>query len=245
MMTSDVALVINLDKRTDRWKYVQKTVQKLGERLERISAVDGHAVKLDSVRLDPVVHATMQTKKRFSVLHIDSRGALGCALSHRKAWQRVLELGTPTLILEDDAEPTEFAKRWIQAAKQAVQHDLWDLVLLGAHKPPSSRAAITTIPSWTETGTQVTGSWAYVVSPRAANILLASTEVLTFQADTALHSAGLRVGFVEAFRQATFMQSPDVRHPPLEAVSKRGFVYAFLFGFLTAALFAIVLTRRA
>jgi len=242
-MTSDVALVINLDKRTDRWKYVQKTVQKVGEHLERISAVDGHAVDVDSVRLDPVVRATMRLGKRFSLLHIDSRGALGCALSHRKAWQRVVELGTPTLILEDDAEPTEFASRWIQTAKRAIRDDEWDLVLLGAHKAPSVRASIVTVPSWMETGAQVTGAWAYVVSPQAARMLLASSDVVTFQADIALHSAGLRVGFVDAFRQRTFMQTPDIRHPPLEPVSKRGFVYAFVFGLLAGSVLVYKLLR--
>jgi GR25 family glycosyltransferase involved in LPS biosynthesis len=244
-MTSDVALVINLDKRQDRWKYMQKVGSKLGHALERMSAVDGHAVPLSSVSLDPLVRATLTTRKKFSVVHIESAGALGCMMSHRNAWMRVQELGVPTLILEDDAEPNEFAGTLVAKAKQEVQEGTWDLVLLGVHEPPAKKGAgISRLLSWMETGDRYTGSWAYVVSPHAAKQLLETSNVMTYQSDMHLHAAGLRVGFVQAFGQATFFQTPDIRHTPLEPVSKRGFVYAFVIGFLVAAVLAYFATRQ-
>jgi len=240
-MTPNVALVINLDKRADRWKYMQRTVQKLAYQIERISAVEGNGVPLSSVALEPIVLATLRTRKKFSLVHIESPGALGCMLSHRKAWQRVLELDAPTLILEDDAEPNEFANMWIEQAKKEIGEGQWDLVLLGAHEPPPKTPGIMHLRSWMETGERYTGSWAYLVTPQAAKRLLESSEVLSYQSDMALHAAGLRVGFVDAFGQATFFQTPDIRHTPLEPIPKVGFIYAFVFGFLAAAILAFLL----
>jgi GR25 family glycosyltransferase involved in LPS biosynthesis len=243
-MTSDVALVINLDKRQDRWKYMQKVAQKLGHSLERMSAVDGHAVPVNSLSLDPLVRATLHTRKKFSVVHIESAGALGCMMSHRNAWMRVQDFGVQTLILEDDAEPSEFASAWVAKAKQQVQEGTWDLVLLGLHEAPATQGrGIVRLASWMETGDRYTGSWAYVVSPQAAAKLLETSNVMAYQSDMHLHAAGLRVGFVQAFGQATFFQTPDIRHTPLEPISKRGFVYAFVVGFLLAAILAYLVTR--
>jgi hypothetical protein len=81
------------------------------------------------------------------------------------------------------------------------------------------------------------------VSPQAAAKLLETSYVMAYQSDMHLHAAGLRVGFVQAFGQATFFQTPDIRHTPLEPISKRGFVYAFVVGFLLAAILAYLVTR--
>jgi hypothetical protein len=94
-------LYINMDKHTDR--NVQ-LLQRLKEYtrgkwpIERVRGVEvaqsdiNRYIKVDSKYLSPI-------KNRRPTL-----GELGCASSHIKAWRRVVELGEPCLILEDDVQ---------------------------------------------------------------------------------------------------------------------------------------------
>ena len=232
---SDVALVINLQKRNDRWKFMQRVAERINVQVERVEAVDGHSVDLASVSLDPLVLTTLQTGRKFSTVHIESRGALGCMMSHRKAWARVVELGVPTLVLEDDADPSERASDWVKQARQQVAAGTWDIVLLGTHGQSPPGVGLRELPSWFKTGVVYTGSWAVLVSPQAAARLLEASRVLTFQSDAFLHTVGLRVGFVSAFKQAMFFRNPDIKHIALEPVDKTGFVVAFVLGVLSCA----------
>lgn len=232
-MTFDVALVINLDKRPDRWTFMQNTASKLGIKFERISAVDGTLVQLDSVSLDPLVRTTLTTGKRFSSVHLDSNGALGCFLSHRLAWKRIIDLGHPTLVLEDDANPTEHASSLLQLAHSDLVANRWDLVMFGLHSPPSS-SSIVPLQSWLDTGAKHTGSWAYALTPAGAARLLRASESLALQVDLFLHTVGLRIGFVHAFSQSWFFKTPDIVHPRFEPVDKHQLLLAFAVGVLTA-----------
>ena len=90
--------VINLKKRPDRLKYISDQLDKMGLEFERFEAIDG----ADLVRPHPLFD-----EKRFLLdqkKHIVS-GEIGCALSHREIWKKIIEEGLPrALILEDDIE---------------------------------------------------------------------------------------------------------------------------------------------
>jgi hypothetical protein len=147
----------------------------------------------------------------------------------------------PTLILEDDARPTEHAKMILHKAWKQVQDGEWDIVLLGAHD--GGVDTIQHLPSWLSTGKLKTGSWAYLVSPAAAQALIDASNVLEYQVDLFLHTVGKRVGFANAFQQASFFRKPDIAHVALERVSKVGFVYAAVLGAVGGAFLMWLLSR--
>jgi glycosyl transferase, family 25 len=90
--------VLNLDQSSDRMAHMDKMLKDLGLNYERISAVDG------SKLTDPEVKA-LYSPFWFGIFHGRqiSRGELGCALSHRLCYRRILTEGLEwALILEDD-----------------------------------------------------------------------------------------------------------------------------------------------
>ena len=87
--------VINLDRSPERLEHFRLQAAREGVNFQRISAVDGR-------RLDK---ATMERLLSIGLGHrIPSPGELGCYLSHRKAWTRLLHDGFDSgFIAEDDA----------------------------------------------------------------------------------------------------------------------------------------------
>ena len=98
-MSAPKIFVINLDRRPDRLQTISQTLGALGLKWQRIVAIDGR---------DPQLDAQVDWKK----LHTYSqylpirRGPIGCYLSHRKVWQKIVEENLQqALILEDDVSP--------------------------------------------------------------------------------------------------------------------------------------------
>ena len=82
----DKIYCINLDKRTDRWEEFQRDVLEGLEldkdKFERISAIDT------------------------TLLDFKASGAIGCSLSHLKAWKDMIDNGYKSaLVFEDDFQP--------------------------------------------------------------------------------------------------------------------------------------------
>lgn len=66
-----------------------------------------------------------------------TKGMIGCFLSHRKCWQRCVELQEPLLIFEDDVILQEHFYQIVSNILQSVDETKrsyieWDLMLLGA-----------------------------------------------------------------------------------------------------------------
>jgi GR25 family glycosyltransferase involved in LPS biosynthesis len=97
---------ISLARRPDRWVRfsTQPGVAKL-PKLERLDGVDGKLIDVkNDDRINPFTKRNILNHTRRSHEEIDSTGAIGCALSHRAAWQKFLESGAEyALIMEDDA----------------------------------------------------------------------------------------------------------------------------------------------
>lgn len=89
--------IINLNRATERWQRVCEILDKEGVDYERIEAIDGQ-------REEAVCEANTEFPVPYSKWFRPlTRGEVACSLSHRKAWQRIVELGLPyALILEDD-----------------------------------------------------------------------------------------------------------------------------------------------
>ena len=108
---------INLDRRPDRWRRIQKELARHGiETVERFPAVDGDAIE-----------------KPAGWMH--TPGAFGCLLSHVEVVKEARASGAPAvLIFEDDAvlDP-DFPNQFTNFIKEVP--DDWDMLYLGAlHK---------------------------------------------------------------------------------------------------------------
>lgn len=116
-------LVISIKGQDDRRSYISKTLNNLGLNWEFIDAVIGKNLKHY-----PAEYDVKKRLKHFG-FHI-SNGLLGCFLSHRKAWQKCIELNQICIILEDDAK---LMPHFTQAIDIAIQiQDHWDLFRLNA-----------------------------------------------------------------------------------------------------------------
>lgn len=88
-------VVINLKKETHRFERISTLAEGYGFRIERVEAVDGR---------DPENRELISRhKKRYSLRPPVSDTDIACALSHRKAWQLLLESNDRWLaVFEDD-----------------------------------------------------------------------------------------------------------------------------------------------
>ncbi|WP_395339084.1 glycosyltransferase family 25 protein [Ningiella sp. W23] len=90
--------VINLDGSDERLTNVEGQLAKQNLNFERISAVDGR--KLDEASLHTHYCPKTNRKAYYKAL---TPGEIGCYLSHRKAWQHMVDNQIPhAIILEDD-----------------------------------------------------------------------------------------------------------------------------------------------
>eukprot|EP00931_Biecheleriopsis_adriatica_P103059 TRINITY_DN77948_c0_g1_i1.p1 TRINITY_DN77948_c0_g1~~TRINITY_DN77948_c0_g1_i1.p1 ORF type:complete len:277 (-),score=39.23 TRINITY_DN77948_c0_g1_i1:159-989(-) len=137
-------LVINLDRRRDRWEGIQVRLQSLklpGSdllRVERFPATDG---KVDQVP-ENIVGKTWTTDRnakfdgrqgyRAGVKLNMTPGERGCAMSHVEAWRVVAKSSNePVLIMEDDAVPSaQFGKRLRRTIARAADARA-DILYLG------------------------------------------------------------------------------------------------------------------
>nr|WP_136252784.1 glycosyltransferase family 25 protein [Ningiella ruwaisensis] len=90
--------VINLDRSEGRLKKASTQLDNLGIKFERISAVDGRAISREELYKHYCIEQNKQKYHRAL-----TPGEIACYLSHRKAWQQIVERALPAaIILEDD-----------------------------------------------------------------------------------------------------------------------------------------------
>jgi GR25 family glycosyltransferase involved in LPS biosynthesis len=93
----DSIIVINLDRRPDRWALVKSEVERFGKTPIRLSATDGRTLDID------ISGNISGFKKRNNSKEHYYRGTAGCYFSHIRALELAFELGGGgILILEDD-----------------------------------------------------------------------------------------------------------------------------------------------
>lgn len=199
-----ILFYINLNRREDRneqFLNVLKPVRWLHQKAERISAADGR--DLSNERLKQLVHTGHLQRGADSfvdVPNIDlrggqfsghlSRGAIGCALSHLEAWERLLRQECHgvkwAMVFEDDvvALAEDFTQR-LASVIRSLPKD-WHFCYLGYHgaTPNGDRAELLRVTS------EVHGTFGYVVSLAGARKLLHQSLLpLQAQLDSALSRA--------------------------------------------------------
>lgn len=92
--------VINLDRSPQRWARISANLGAMGLDFERLAAVD--AAQAPDAVVEAFYDEAANARHYFMPL---KRGEVGCFLSHRKAWQALVDSGADmAVVLEDDVE---------------------------------------------------------------------------------------------------------------------------------------------
>eukprot|EP00796_Vickermania_ingenoplastis_P004282 gene4282-3098_t len=195
----DACFLLNLDRRTDRLSHAKRQIErarlhkclKPNISVERISGQDGSRLDVGALATTGLITADGLRRFRLpleeKLFGMDlTLGAIGCAMSHRMAWQRVVDGGcSAALILEDDVEfhprfARDLQKRWANVPADWGIVYLGGLDLLASGKPPRPFVADGVRRAY-QGQRELT---AYVVNARSAQRCLELTSSLTWQVDT-------------------------------------------------------------
>lgn len=178
-------LVINLDCSPKRLARMAAQLDSLGLAWERLPAVDGRLSETE-----PLARAYSSDLNRRRFKRALSLGEIGCFLSHRRAWQRILDAGWDgAIILEDDIRlSNEFSQ--IPAILDAAAGQ-WEAVKLWAHYPNNilfNKIKLSLNPRWSlaDYFKIPSGMVAQAFTARASEKLLAATTTFGVPVDTAL-----------------------------------------------------------
>jgi GR25 family glycosyltransferase involved in LPS biosynthesis len=190
-------LYINLDRRPERRIHIEKELSRAGiedENKERIRAVDGRTLDLNCPRIRSLFSVqVLKEAEEEGVPFIPgsrmTRGGLGCALSHHKAYLHILSSSFSSrnnnndcgvLVLEDDVYLADHFIEKAEALIATAPMD-YDVLYLGYHE---SWASTPVSKTWIRPTEQVFGTFALWIRLHSVERILQSLFPVTAQLDS-------------------------------------------------------------
>jgi len=173
------AFIIHLERATDRQPQVQELIRELPIGTEIVNAIDGRT--LDTQTINRVYRRSAYRPRYPFAL---STNEIACFLSHRKAWQAIVDQRLDAgLVLEDDVELTpEFAAAYSVACR-VLKAD--SFIRFPFRERESGRVVLTTETTRIIEPVPVgLGMVAQLIGQEAAQRLLSATEVFDRPVDT-------------------------------------------------------------
>jgi len=165
------AFVICLEsKAASRCDVNIKNIRKVFPLAERTAAVDAKGIDAATdPRISCFAKYHIKSDQDTDLMHINSTGAVGCALSHIGLWNRCVALGRPIVVVEDDMfiSDTKAVKIRNAMAHIPTGVDFASIVYL----PALSNASVCGA-KWCPIKYGFAGTQIYYVTPRGARILL-------------------------------------------------------------------------
>jgi GR25 family glycosyltransferase involved in LPS biosynthesis len=180
-MIFDKIIYINLDRRPDRNLNVIEQIKKLGltEITERFSAIDGTKIDMNNVDTNIITQDGINFAKKSDIIYTHlTVGAIGCAMSHRAIYQKIIDENINScLILEDDITIDNKFNEKIKIIENYIKQNRldYDLFFLGFHHTAKYDN--------TNKYKIVYGLFGYIVTNKGAKKLL-NLFPLTYQIDT-------------------------------------------------------------
>jgi len=193
-------VVISLDRRPDRWAaFLQRAAAaRIDKKVQRLSAVDANDfVAHEHPDISLMTAYNIKHEMRRSHHEIDRPGAIGCSLSHFKAWKSLLDSSAPAMIIfEDDSPiPTDITERIAILLSELPENS--DMVTFfnttytnnqkGCDPDPNNS------PWWN--CTSLMGAHAYMITRRGATSLLAKAYPIEMHVD-AYFAFMARMGYI-------------------------------------------------
>lgn len=165
------AFVICLEsKAAARCDVNMESIRKVFPLVERTAAVD--AKNIDAAtdsRISCFAKYNIQRGQDTDLMHINSAGAVGCALSHIGLWNRCASLGQPMVVVEDDMFICKTKAAQIQNAMAHLPKDVDFASIM--YSPVLSNTRLCGA-KWCPVKHGFAGMQMYYVTPRGARILL-------------------------------------------------------------------------
>lgn len=187
-----LSLLINLAESKERLSKINCRLAELGLNFERIEAINGKLLSQETKDLLTYPFNHFESKVRFTRELTD--GEIGCFLSHRKCWERLLSSNENfALILEDDIEIADIAVKymnndsWIPPSVEICQ-----LSCLEAKQKGRINNKIITIDNFLQLVEPIypipLGTQCYIISRKVAKKALSLSERLPCPVDNFLFS---------------------------------------------------------
>ena len=157
-------LLINLDQSKDRLAQQQAQFQDLGLDFERLPAVSINDFSEEEYK-----------RMAFSGQRPMKQSELACFLSHKKAWDYIVEQNEPCVILEDDAILVKDFKKILQEFENLTDIDYVNLEVHGRKKTVAKTAQYSVVDqtyNLFEIFIDRSGTGGYVLYPAGAKTLL-------------------------------------------------------------------------
>lgn len=203
---------INLERRPERWRFMQRQLQRLGVPAQRFTAVDGRDLEFGQLVEGGLIsiHALPRylLPDEEKVFGIDlTPGAIGCALSHIQIWTQIVErhgdlLRGPGgrgpqapryLVIEDDCRfLPSFGEAALESRLREVPSD-WEICWLGGVDSLGRQAALQVAPGVRRVYAGFRTTTAYAITVRGAKSALEVCLPLMWQVDTHLTQNELAV----------------------------------------------------
>lgn len=175
-------LVVNLNRSPERWKAIKAQLDCLQIPVERLEAVDGKLLSEEEVeKLTSSVHFSMGREL--------GRGEIGCFLSHRKCWKRLLDSDEKyALVMEDDLILSDRSPKfmlsddWIPDACDLIQLFISPnrKKYVCCHK---GCGLVTGDQLWIPVSPTPIGTLAYIISREAAKVALEESQTFNLPVD--------------------------------------------------------------
>jgi GR25 family glycosyltransferase involved in LPS biosynthesis len=212
-----LSVAINLDRRPDRLAALGRLDELRG--WERLAATDGRELSWRALADDGLVHADAIREAQWAEQHSVpticratgsfsphlTLSAAGCALSHRRAWQRLRQSGREwALVLEDDISAVApcFADK-VDALARALP-STWQVCWLGYHESTGRLLPAAAPPEFCELPPRaaITGLFGYLLRASAAARLLAPGAVFPLRHQVDVAVCGFRFAAAARFALA-------------------------------------------
>jgi GR25 family glycosyltransferase involved in LPS biosynthesis len=180
----DKVIYINLDRRKNRKLNIETQLKKYIKDYERFPAQDGQKLNLQLLSPDFIkkekIHEVLSDNKTFGITL--TKGAIGCALSHKKIWEMVAQSNyEKVLVVEDDIKINKniylFQKLYDKFPKD------WDIIYLGSGQYIKDKKISKNIYKLKH-AYQTIG---YVINNKSAKKLLKGVFPLTQQIDSSIY----------------------------------------------------------
>lgn len=183
-------LLINLDRSVNRFKSMTDQLSRLGVNFSRISAVDGN--KLTNDQISRITYPLSHFESKFRFTRELTKGEIGCFLSHRNCWLKLIESDFEfALIMEDDIKISRNAVHYLNSSDWIPPGvDICQLSCLQEFVKGKIRHISIEIDSYLKLVAplypQPLGTQCYIISKQAAKEALKFSEVLPAPVDNFL-----------------------------------------------------------
>lgn len=183
---------INLDRRSDRKKHIEKEIEKssiLKKNLQRYPAIDGSILDLDSVDRKIATERGISTVRDKKIHHYGitlTYGSLGCAISHYNLYKICAESDDGNmLILEDDIILHDDIDRYLAMAQNSYIN--YDIFYFGLHRHASIKTIETSEKELYYLDGTFWGCFGYIVTPKVCRFMMDNVFPVSKQFDSVIN----------------------------------------------------------